>query len=411
MKKRAFTLVELLIASVILSIVLTVILQIYFSLLKTRTDIYARSVLVKNTNNVIEKLNIIMKNYTIDYEEYFDRRIVWCNTDGWNSFTWDVGTWWYCKKFTDYGNGSSIKKGSNFVNTWDNILYYCSNKWGSTSKQTEYPGSSTDCAGNYGEGITWSAYIYHQSNNNLNNWSGCWENEVSSDWRMQSFWEYKLQFWNVWWNADSYMGCEWDDDDTDLWVWPVAIWDNLHVKELYLISKNWKHRIFIRRKLISTDDWNHNWSIDYTWWEALYKLQILKLRWFDIWSWHKYWTTWATVNDGKIDTWACDRSQWFICHWASIWSAYPWYNLPKNVNDGWVDMTIDDITISNFNISIFPTKSPNHSRADTGVQISPYLRIKLKTNFYPINYVSKINPEMISKYSMNLQTTFSIKPY
>ena len=76
MKKRAFTLVELLIASVILSIVLTVILQIYFSLLKTRTDIYARSVLVKNTNNVVEKLNIIMKNYTIDYEEYFDRRMV-----------------------------------------------------------------------------------------------------------------------------------------------------------------------------------------------------------------------------------------------------------------------------------------------------------------------------------------------
>ena len=59
--KKAFTLIEILIASVILWIVLTVIFQIYFSLLKTRTDIYARSILVKNTNNVVEKLNIIWK--------------------------------------------------------------------------------------------------------------------------------------------------------------------------------------------------------------------------------------------------------------------------------------------------------------------------------------------------------------
>ena len=409
--KKAFTLIEILIASVILWIVLTVIFQIYFSLLKTRTDIYARSILVKNTNNVVEKLNIIMKNYTIDYEEYFDRRMVWCNSDGWNNFSWDVGTWWYCKKFTDYWNGSSIKKDSSFVNTWDNILYYCSSKWDDSDKQIEFPGKTTDCEWNQWNWITWSAYIYHQSNDNLNAWSGCWENEVSSDGAMQSFGEYKLQFWNVGWNADSYMWCKWDDDDTDLWVWPVAIGDNLHVKELYLISKDGKHRIFIRRKLVWTWDWNHDWNIDYTWWEALYKLQILKLRWFDIGSWHKYWTTWATVNDGKIDTWACDKLQWFKCNWTDINYPGGWYNLPKDVNDGWVDMTINDITISKFNIAIFPTKSPNHAWYDTGVQISPYLRISIKTNFYPINYVSKINPIMISKYSMNLQTTFSIKPY
>jgi hypothetical protein len=51
-------------------------------MLKTKTDIYAKATLVKNTNNVLEKLNIIMKNYTIDYEEYFNRRIVGCDSDG-----------------------------------------------------------------------------------------------------------------------------------------------------------------------------------------------------------------------------------------------------------------------------------------------------------------------------------------
>jgi len=200
--KKAFTLIELIIVSVILGIVFTVILKIYFSLLETRTDIYAKSILVKNTNNVIEKLNIIMKNYTIDYEEYFDRRMVWCNSAWWNNFSWDVWTWWYCKRFTNYGNGSSIRKGNNFVNTWNNILYYCSSKWGDGSGLIEYPGSSTDCEWNQN---TWSAYIYHQTSDNLNNGSWCWENEVNTNGSMQSFGEYKLQFWNVLWNADSYM--------------------------------------------------------------------------------------------------------------------------------------------------------------------------------------------------------------
>jgi len=215
--RKAFTLIELLIVSVILSIVLTIILQIYFSLLKTKTDIYAKSVLVKNTNNVIEKINIIMKNYTIDYEEYFNRRMVWCNSNWWNSFSWDVGTWWYCKKFTNYWNGNSIN------NTGNNILYYCSSNWADWDKQIEQPGQTSDCEW---DANTWSAYIYHQNSDNLNNWSGCWENEVGLNGYMQSFWEYQLQFWNIWWNADSYMWCKWDDDDTDLWVWPISIWDN-----------------------------------------------------------------------------------------------------------------------------------------------------------------------------------------
>jgi len=402
--KKAFTLIELIIVSVILGIVFTVIIKIYFSLLETKTDIYVKSVLVKNTNNIIEKINIIIKNYTIDYEEYFNRRLVWCDSNWGNNFSWDVLTWWYCKRFTDYWNGNSI------IDTGNNILYYCTSKWNVGDKQKEKPKQSViyDCEWNSN---TWTNYIYYQDNDNLNNGSWCWENEIGTNKYIQSFGEYKLQFWNVWWNADSYMWCKWDDDDTDLWVWPVSIWDNLHVKELYLISKDGKHRIFIRRKLVWTWDWNHDGNIDYTWWEALYKLQILKLRWFDIWSWHMYGTTWTTVNDGEIDTWACDKLQWFKCNWIDINYPGGGYKLPKDVNDGWVDMTINDITISNFDISIFPTKSPEYSWYDTWVQISPYIRLKLKTNFYPVNYVSKINPERISKYSMNLQTTFSIKPY
>jgi hypothetical protein len=46
---------------------------------KLKTDVFAKTLLIKNTNSLVEKLNILLKNYTIDYEEYFNRKIVGCN--------------------------------------------------------------------------------------------------------------------------------------------------------------------------------------------------------------------------------------------------------------------------------------------------------------------------------------------
>ena len=400
--KKAFTLVEMLISSVILWIVLLVIIQIYSSLIKMKVDIFTKSELVKNTNSIIEQVNIIMKNYTIDYEEYFNRKIVWCNSAWWNSFSWNVGTWWYCKKFTFYGNRNSITSSSN---TWNNILYNCTShdNWNWLVEKPWW----NDCEWTSG---TWTNYIYEEKNSwDLSNGSWCVDS-MSNPW-LQSFWEYKLQFWDVKWNADWNLWCLADDDDTDLWKWPVAIWDNLNVKELYLISKDWKNRIYLRRKLVSTWDFNWDGNIDYTWWEALYKLQILKLKWFDIGSGHNANSVWSTVNDGKIDTWACDASQWFICKWASIWWWYTSYKLPKDENDGWTDITTNNITFTKFNLSIFPTIKPSYWWYDTWIQISPYVRLNLQTRFYPVNYIWRVNPDKMRKYSMNIQTTFSIKPY
>jgi len=45
------------------------------------------------------------------------------------------------------------------------------------------------------------------------------------------------------------------------------------------------------------------------------------------------------------------------------------------------------------------------------VQIYPYVRVRLTTQFYPTNYKKKLNPERLINYKMNLQTTFSVKPY
>jgi len=351
-----------------------------------------------------------MKNYTIDYEEYFNRRITGCSSDnGGDNFTWDVGGSGYCTKFTYYGNANSVDPN----HPANHVLYYCTSDTSDVSwEPKEQPGTSTDCEGKSWDGISGENYIYGQNENNLNNGSGCRENvgwDGQGNNKIQSFGEYALQFWDVKKNADSFQGCKWDDDDTDLWIWPVAIWDNLHVKELYLISKDKKKRIFIRRKFVSEEDLDGNGVI--TTGEKLYKLQILRLRWFDIGSWHNAADIGPTYNDWHIDTWACDRQEGFICHGADIWWWFVWYKLPKNINDWWVDLTINDITVDKFDLAIFPTVDPNLAWQDTGVQIYPYVILRLTTSFYPENYKTKLNPDLLMKYKMNIQTTFSVKPY
>ncbi len=407
--KKAFTLVEMIIAVTILWLILTTIFSIYFQMQKLRTDIFAKSLLVKNTNSLVEKLNLVIKNYTIDYEEYFNRRMRGCVWDNWwDGFTWNVWTSWYCIDFTYYGNGSSVDSN----NTGNHILYYCTSDTSDVSWEPKEQPWNNDCEGNNWDGVSWQNYIFWQNNSNLDAGSWCREN-VGWDWnwdnKIQSFWEYKLQFWDVKKNADWYKWCKWDDDDTDLWIWPVAIGDNLHVKELYLISKDKKKRIFIRRKLISEEDFNNDWQI--TTGERLYKLQILKLRWFDIGSWHNWNNIWSTYNDGHIDTWACDAQEWFKCDGPAIKGWFVWYNLPKDIDDWWVDLTTNDITVDNFDLAIFPTIDPNLAWQDTWVQIYPYIILRLTTSFYPQNYKTKLNPRELLKYKMNLQTTFSVKPY
>ena len=96
--KKAFTLVEMIITITIFSLILIVAISIYFQMKRLQVDVFAKSLLIKNTNSLLEKLNVIMKNYTIDYEEYFNRRIVGCNGSDnlGDNFKWNVDLSGYC---------------------------------------------------------------------------------------------------------------------------------------------------------------------------------------------------------------------------------------------------------------------------------------------------------------------------
>jgi type II secretory pathway pseudopilin PulG len=79
MKKKSFTLIEIVISLVVFSIIFGVLFSIFLRIIRTKTDIEARQTLVKSTYDLVEQLNTKLQNYTIDYEEYFNRTEVGCN--------------------------------------------------------------------------------------------------------------------------------------------------------------------------------------------------------------------------------------------------------------------------------------------------------------------------------------------
>lgn len=75
-KKKGFTLMEMLIATLLFFLIVTVVLQIYFRLIKIKTDVDARQILTQNMYYIVERVNVLLKDYAIDYEEYFNRQLV-----------------------------------------------------------------------------------------------------------------------------------------------------------------------------------------------------------------------------------------------------------------------------------------------------------------------------------------------
>ena len=75
-KKSAFTLIEITIVATILGILIPSIFSIYGFIIKSNREISARQNVIQQSYEFFEKLNIWMQDYTIDYEEYFNRQRV-----------------------------------------------------------------------------------------------------------------------------------------------------------------------------------------------------------------------------------------------------------------------------------------------------------------------------------------------
>lgn len=379
MKKRlGFTLLEVIIAVTSFFLLLVIIVNIYTNMIKLKYNIQARTNVIQDSYYTIEKINLLLKDYTIDYEEYFNRKNVWCNSSN-SDFTRDVGTTGYCENFTAYGNNSNI----NQVPSTERKIYFCS----STNTDETIPQRVLP-------------------NTEVQNGSWCLNTG------QQSFGQYGWQFRDVKNDVDSVAGAWNDDDDENVMKWPSAIDNPTNTQELYLISQDGKSRIFIRRALIESGDFNNDgiaWSGDS---EKRYTLQILKLRWFDAGNNHDFDTNNSSgVYDGTIDTRACDYAQGFMCHGNWIWSLYTWYKLPSDQNDGWVNIFQKNITISDRNLIIYPTKNPEYALAENNIQINPYFTINLTSKLYWQIRRKRLGIANIDNFQINLQTTFNTKNF
>ena len=61
-------------------------------MINVKREFDARNYLLSTTYNMVEKMNILLKDYTIDYEQYFNRRMFGCAgtpalMTGWNHGT------------------------------------------------------------------------------------------------------------------------------------------------------------------------------------------------------------------------------------------------------------------------------------------------------------------------------------
>ena len=92
MRRKAFTLLEVIVAITIFFVLLVVIVNLYTKMVRLKYNIQARQSLIQNSYDAMEKINILLKDYTIDYEEYFNRRNVGCNgNNAGTNFSRNVG--------------------------------------------------------------------------------------------------------------------------------------------------------------------------------------------------------------------------------------------------------------------------------------------------------------------------------
>lgn len=126
-RKKGFTLLEITLVIIISGSILTTVYEIMTFLPKVKNFNDARQNLIQQTNDVMDRFTILFQDYTIDYEEYFNRKMVGCDGQKKGSaFKWAVNTSGHCDFFTAYGNENSkqIALGTNDVK--DHLLQHCS---------------------------------------------------------------------------------------------------------------------------------------------------------------------------------------------------------------------------------------------------------------------------------------------
>ena len=323
MKKNNFwfTLIEIMVGILIVAIVLIGGFKAYNWVLIWKIKLIESTNIQKQAFYFSEKFfEEIKKGWTIDYEEYFNRKVVGTQTQS-----------WHYKKNTWFGN--FWVNWNIWTSTYWSWFYYCrSNNW---TKMT-----NTGCVKDFN--TTWNSVLL----------------------KPQRFWQYSFQFIdynsnydNDWWDEDWDWKIIWDDDDEYKWIWPTAF-SGAEVKEIYLISADKRKRTLFRWNKVA-DEIKPS--------ETRWTIQFLKLEWKDWWFNHQQ--TWTGLYDWVVDTRLIDKD---FSWWNTIIAG-------SNNTNYWQDLFWDNINVTQAKFFVYPNKDKKLSWQDNDekININPYIRIQL----------------------------------
>lgn len=297
MKKfKWYTLLEVVLSILIFSSLIGTTLSIYMNIKLADSNVAGKRIILTEASDLFDKIHEAAIDYTIDYEEYFNRVWLWY---------WIWNTW-----FTSYGN------------SWSR--YYCANQAQPSKQRTK------------------NGRTYYSRK-----WNTLW---CLSGW-YQKYWEYSFQHRNLL-KPDDLNNIK--NSGANVFDWPAAISPNTWLNYLYLIWNDSTERYYFR------------WITDGSW---VWKIQSLRLRWFDAWELHNFNSWWAF--DWFIDTRACDVSQWYTCSWAE---TEPWYKLPIDSDDWWIDVTTEKVNVLDFKVDLYPVKDPYLAKNSNQI-IDPHIKI------------------------------------
>ncbi len=366
MNKKAFSLIEIMIWILIASMVIIWWFQALNAVMVWKIKLIESTDISKEAFKFSQKFFEEIKAWgTIDYEEYFNRKVVWN---------------------TEYLSGH-YKKNTDFWNSWTNSnwYYYCRSWNWITNKMSSF-------------------WCLEQKYNNS------WQDQF---WEKQRFGQYTFQFRDYNSNYDWDLGDEdsdwniiWDDDDEDLGIGPEVFESGTWVTEIYLISADKRKRTIFRWNVKKDPDaWNLTCNFSNqktpTWAWCLWTIEFLKLDWKDWWFNHS--KSWSWYLDWIVDTWIINKD--FVENAWETWVKIAEWNLDKY----FIPLFPNSINVKNFDVRIYPNNDRNLAWKTDKYDISPYLRIKmtLTPSWKVKKKIRWIPPEFNISTTVNLTPLFS----
>ena len=369
-----FTLIEIMIWIMISSMVIIIWFQAFNAVLVWKVKLIESTNIEKESFKFSQKFFEEIKAWgLIDYEEYFNRKVVWNIT--YSSWHFDKPTW-----FWNFGKDWNV-----WVATYWNWFYKCRSADG--VKMT-----GTWCVDNFNT-VSWQ------------------------NWEPQRYWEYSFQFidynanydddwtfdlWDENWDGSII----WDDDDEYLGQWPEVFTSWSGVTELYLISADKTKRTLFRWTVNNDMDaplsstCNISDGKSYTWSWCIWTIEFLKLDWKDWWLDHEI-SVWSNEweYDWVIDTRLIDND---FSWWTDIvaWS--------DSINY-WLPLFPNSINVKSFDIRAYPNKDIKLAWKEAGIDISPYIRINmvLTPSWKVKKKIKWKSPEFNISTTVNLTDIFS----